>query len=181
MTRRKPRGFAQGVQVRRATPSDAAAIAEIHVASWQAAYRGLFPDAVLDRLSATERQAQWTRLLADDATTLWVSEEGRRVTGFISACPSRDADAPPPQFAEIAALYIHPDFWIKGCGRALCQALFDHLRQTSVQAVIVWALTGNIPARHFYERLGFAPDDARRDITMYGTTLPEIRYRQTFR
>ena len=47
--------------------------------------------------------------------------------------------------------------------------------------MIVWALTGNIPARHFYERLGFAPDDARRDITMYGTTLPEIRYRQTLR
>ncbi len=181
MTRRKLRGFAQGVQVRRATPSDAQAIAEIHVASWQVAYRGLFPDEALDRLSVAERQAQWTQGLANSHSTIWVSEEGRRVTGFVLACPSRDADAPASQFAEIAALYIHPNFWGTGCGRALCEAVFDHLRQTSVQAVIVWALTGNIPARHFYEHIGFAPDDGRRDITLYGTTLPEIRYRQTLR
>ncbi len=181
MTRRKPRGFAEGVQVRLATPSDAPAIAEIHVASWQVAYRGLFPDEALDRLSVAARLAEWTHLLSDASIAAWVCVPDRRVTGFVSICPSRDADAPSPQFVEIATLYIRPDAWGAGHGRALCQAVFEHLRRTPAQAVIVWALTGNIPARRFYEMLGFKPDDAQRDITMYGTTLPELRYRQTLR
>jgi len=42
--------------IRPATPEDARAIAEVHVASWRYAYRGLLPDDVLDRLSVEERE-----------------------------------------------------------------------------------------------------------------------------
>ena len=167
--------------VRRATPADAQAIAGVHVASWQVAYRGLFPDAVLDRLSVAERLTLWAPRLATIDPTIWISEDDRRVTGFISVCPSRDDDARPPAFAEIAALYVHPDAWGNGCGHALCQAVLEHLRLTPAQSVIVWALTGNIRARHFYERIGFIQDDGRRDLTRFDITLPEIRYRQGLR
>ena len=169
------------VNLRRATPADAQAIAEIHVASWQRAYRGLFPDAVLDGLSVAARQAQWASWLAAADPIIWVSESDGRATGFISGCPSRDADAPPPHFAEITALYVHPDAWGQGCGRALCEAVLAHLRQTPAESVVVWALTGNLGARHFYERLGFALDDGRRDITLFNVTQPEVRYRHNLR
>ena len=36
------------MRIRTANTDDAAAIAEVHVRSWQAAYRGVFPDDVLD-------------------------------------------------------------------------------------------------------------------------------------
>jgi hypothetical protein len=36
------------IQLRRATPEDAAALAAVEVRSWRAAYRGLMPDAYLD-------------------------------------------------------------------------------------------------------------------------------------
>jgi ribosomal protein S18 acetylase RimI-like enzyme len=100
---------------------------------------------------------------------------------FTSVCPSRDADLPPPGFAEIAALYIHPASWSTGCGRALCQAALAHLRQTPAQTVTVWVLAANARARQFYERIGFAADDAKKDVTMFSTILPEIRYRQSLR
>jgi GNAT superfamily N-acetyltransferase len=181
LTRRKPRGFASRVNIRRAIAADAPGIAAVHVASWQVAYRGLFPDAVLDGLSVADRQAQWTRGLVAGGPTIWIAEEGGRVTGFISLLPSRDADAPPPRFAEIAALYVHPDVWGQGCGRALVEAVLAHLRQTPTESVIVWALTGNLGARHFYERLGFARDDGRRDITLFNVTQPEVRFRHNLR
>lgn len=47
------------ITVRHATANDAAAIAQVHVASWQAAYRGLLPEALLVSLSVERRQRHW--------------------------------------------------------------------------------------------------------------------------
>jgi GNAT superfamily N-acetyltransferase len=167
--------------VRRATPADAEAIAATHVASWQVAYRGFFPDEVLDGLSVAERRELWAPRLAATTHTIWVTEAHGRVNGFLSACPSRDDDLRPPAVAEIAALYVHPAAWGTGCGHALCQTAFEHLRQTAAQTVTVWVLVANTRARHFYERLGFTPDDKRKEITLFNVTLPEARYRQSLR
>ena len=52
---------------------------------------------------------------------------------------------------------------------------------TAAENVTVWVLAGNVRARHFYERLGFATDDARKDVTLFNVTLPEVRYRQSLR
>ncbi len=168
------------MQVRRATPADARAIAEVHVASWQSAYRGLFPDAVLDSLSVADREKMWAARLTENAT-LWVAGNHGQVSGFVSACPSRDADAPPPAFGEIAALYVHPAAWGTGCGRALCQAALAYFRETPAQSVIVWALSGNRSAHHFYQSQGFVVDDGRRDITLFNITQSEVRFRHNLR
>ena len=169
------------LQARRAAPADARAIAEVHIASWQVAYRGFFPDAVLDNLSLADREAMWTSRLTTASHGLWVTGDPGRLSGFISTCPSRDADLPPPEHHEIAALYVHPDAWGAGCGRVLCEAAFAAMRLTPAQTAIVWVLTANTAARRFYERIGFRPDDARKDLTLFNVTLPELRYRQSLR
>ncbi len=168
------------MKARRATPADAPGIARVHVASWQVAYRGFFPAGVLENLSVTERAAQWAERLAQPDPTIWVTGDTAHVTGFLDLVSSRDADLPAPAFAEIAALYVDPAAWDTGCGRALCSAAFAHLRQTNTaQTVFVWVLAANARARRFYQRNGFAPDDAEKAITLYGTTLAEVRYRQS--
>lgn len=166
------------MNLRRATLADVQGIAEVHVASWQAAYRGLFPDTVLDSLSVADRRAQWEARLAAGAWTIWVTGTDGHVSGFISSCPSRDADLPPPQFAEIAALYVRAEAWSTGCGSVLCQAAFDEMRQASANTAIVWVLTDNIRARRFYERVGFTPAGGSKNITFFNVTLPELRYRR---
>lgn len=47
--------------VRPATVDDARGVAEVHVASWQAAYAGLIDQATLDALSVDAREAMWAR------------------------------------------------------------------------------------------------------------------------
>ncbi|MEJ6553652.1 hypothetical protein PQI51_01275 [Microbacterium esteraromaticum] len=49
--------------IRPASVDDAHDLAVVHVRSWQQAYRGLMPQAVLDGLSIAEREAGWARLL----------------------------------------------------------------------------------------------------------------------
>lgn len=167
------------MKARRATPADAAGIARVHVASWQVAYRGFFPAGVLENLSVADRTAQWAGRLAQPDPTIWVTGDATRVTGFLDLVASRDADLPAPAAAEIAALYVDPTAWNTGCGHALCAAAFAHLRETNtVQTVFLWVLTANARARRFYQRNGFAPDDVEKSVTLYGTTLSEVRYRQ---
>lgn len=178
MTRRKLRGFASAVNPRRATPADAQGIAETHVASWQAAYRGLLPDAALDNLSVAERRTMWEAQLAKGPSNLWVTGPETQVSGFIACCPSRDADLPAPEFAEIAALYVRAEAWGTGCGYALSQAAFADMRHAAAQTAMVWVLAGNTRARRFYERAGFTPDGGTKDITLHHVTLPEVRYRR---
>jgi hypothetical protein len=48
------------VHVRPARPDDAAAVAGVHVRSWQAGYRGLLPDAYLEALRPEDRMDRYT-------------------------------------------------------------------------------------------------------------------------
>ena len=169
------------MNLRRATFADAQGIAEAHVASWQAAYRGLVPDAVLDNLSVADRRTQWESRLTKGESNLWVTGPDNHVLGFISCCPSRDVDLPPPEFAEISALYVRAEAWDTGCGYALCQAAFTKMQRASATSAIVWVLTDNARARRFYERVGFTPDGSAKDITLFNVTLPEVRYRRPLR
>jgi RimJ/RimL family protein N-acetyltransferase len=149
------------VIVRRALPADAPAIAEIHVRSWQAAYRGLIPDEVLDGLSVADRQAMWDELIAR-AGAVFVAERDGQLSGFCAVTePSRDDDVG-PQVAEIGAIYVDPDAWRSGSGTALVEAALAGLRLGDWRAVTLWVLAENQPALHFYARFGFAPDGTEK-------------------
>ncbi len=64
------------IRTRRADPSDAGAIARVHVDTWRTAYAGILPAAFLAGLSFAEREAMWSQALtADRPTTCMVVAE----------------------------------------------------------------------------------------------------------
>ena len=71
------------MEIRAATISDAYSIAEVQVAGWQAAYRGIMPDSVLDGLSVPKREEMWQRILAEQRFQLLVAEQDGRIIGFV--------------------------------------------------------------------------------------------------
>jgi L-amino acid N-acyltransferase YncA len=154
------------VTIRLAVVSDAPAVAGVHVRSWQAAYRGLMPDSLLDNLSVEARTAGWAREIPSGQ--VWVALSGDQVVGFASAGPSRDADAA----YELYAIYLLPTAWGTGLALPLAEAAIG-----SEQDVIVWVLDENERARRFYERLGFQADGVTRDETLGSAVLKEVRYR----
>jgi hypothetical protein len=50
--------------IRPAAIHDARAIAEVHVESYKSAYRGIFPEALLNGLSVEKRESSWRDSLA---------------------------------------------------------------------------------------------------------------------
>src|SRR6266446_8954283 len=102
--------------VRTARLEDARQIAEVHVSSWRAAYRGIVPDALLDSLSVKAWTGLWQeRLSRVDETINLVLVLGESVLGLITAGPARDPDCDLLRTQEVYAIYLSSEYW--GCGR----------------------------------------------------------------
>jgi GNAT superfamily N-acetyltransferase len=161
--------------IRPATVDDAEAIAQLHVRSWQVAYRGLVSDDYLDAIDWRERAALW-RDLADAGSpvrTAVVVDGG--LTGFIAWGPVRDED-PADADQEVYAVYVDPERWRSGYGRLLLTHALATVRDSA--AVILWVLAGNHRARAFYERHGLSADGATKIISLGAADLEEVRYRR---
>jgi GNAT superfamily N-acetyltransferase len=160
------------VTVRPATAEDARGIAEVHIRTWQAAYRHVFPAEVLDSLDIERYTNGWRDLV--DRGPVWIGEEGSRVVGFASAGASRDEE----DVAELYAIYVLPDAWGTGAGHELMRAVIGWFLAEEYTTAMLWVLSDNPRARRFYEREGWRADGRRTD-TMHGTEIEETRYRLT--
>jgi ribosomal protein S18 acetylase RimI-like enzyme len=164
----------KAITVRDATADDVAAIAQIHVDAWRAAYRGQIADAYLDSLNVAERAKMWSGAVARPAPARLVVTEP--LTGFCFYGPSRDAE---DGVAEIFAVYVRPESWRQGAGRLLCSHALHAARERECSSITLWVLKTNQAAHRFYERIGYAADGAERVNTrLTGFTLPEVRYRR---
>lgn len=164
------------VVVREGRPDDAAAIARVHVRAWQAGYAGLLPDDVLAALDLDERRAAWEQRLRDtDETTVLVAERRGEIIGFVACGPSRDEDTASDSEGEVYALYVDPDGWRHGVGRALLAAAVERLA-ARWPVVRLWVLADNARGRRFYEAVGFVPDGSSRAYRRPGVTVDEVRY-----
>lgn len=169
------------MDVRPARLEDASQIAVIHVKSWQAAYRGLLPQEFLDRLDPAQRVSGWKRVLESAEPLLsetLVIGAGDSLAGFVGFGPTRDTDDDPERVGEIRAIYLLPDAWGKGLGRALMAAAVGRLAAAGFAHATLWVLDSNARARRFYEAGGWSADGAVKDDDSRGFVLTEVRYRR---
>lgn len=163
--------------IRIATAANIDAIASLHVASWKSAYRGILPDAVLDRLSTDDRIRDWTEWLAAPDARTFVASERRALVGFSRVLPASAGVDPPPAGGEISHLYVDPTSQRKGVGGALLRRSLEDVRERGFDCAVLWVLEKNYRARAFYERAGFRLDGAcRTDPELLGSDAPEVRY-----
>lgn len=163
-------------QVRLALPTDADAIASIHVRAWQAAFRGLVPDSLLDHLAVEHRALAWRGLLLRAEATTWVVERGGRVLGFASAAAVGDPAL--GGAGELKALYVEPAELGTGLGHALLERALDGLRAAGHRSAVLWVLPGNERAIAFYERAGFERDGREQEIRAEHARLPVVGLRR---
>ena len=165
--------------VRPAAPDDAAAIAHVHVTSWQTTYPAMVPQPVLDRLSIDRRREFWVSRLADPDTRTWVAELDGEVVGFVG---TNILDRPDmPRTGELESIYLLAEARGKGIGTRLMDAAVEDLAERNLDSVILWVLTDNAPARGFYERAGWRLTDATNLLDFDGTPVEEVRYERSLK
>ena len=165
------------VAIRVADPADAAAIATVHVRSWQAAYRGLMPDHALATLSIAERERWWARLLSDPpprTALLVATASSASVVGFCGAGPSLDPAATGDD-GQLYTIYLLRRYWRRGIGSKLHTAALHRLAGLGFRRAELWVLETNTRAIEFYRRVGWRADGTRQvDRGPGGIELPEV-------
>ncbi|MCH9681237.1 MAG: GNAT family N-acetyltransferase [Deltaproteobacteria bacterium] len=163
--------------IRAATIDDAQAIAELHVRSWQSAYRDHFPAAYLAALSVADRAKMWTAITAKQPPRVGVSIASESIVGFVSTSASRDDDAA-AGVGEINAMYVEPSRWRTGIGAGLMQWALEQSASRGWSALTLWVLRDNASACAFYEAWGWRPDGATQTETIGGAEAVEVRLRR---
>jgi len=163
------------MQVTSARIEDCLALAEIHVASWQAAYVGLFPAECLASLSIVERKERWLAILEGGASRNLVAKSEEQIVGFVSFGRCRDANAPASR-GEVWALYVAPHAWSLGAGWALWEAARVQMLHAGFADVSLWVLSGNARGLRFYEAVGFRREaHSEQQFERGGANLEEVR------
>ena len=164
------------MEISRASPEDAYAIAQVHVDSWREAYRTILPADYLAALSVEKRHAFWTQFIAEGRSELWLAKTDGVTQAWINFGKSRDDDLDATD-AEIWALYVAPPFWSKGIGLQLWLKAKDCMRSQGFSSCSLWVLSENARAIRFYEMVGFKPGiNSTKSMELAGMRLTELRY-----
>lgn len=156
---------------------DAAAIESVHYASREAAYSGRVAEWPPEGPDRSGRIALWERWLSNPDISCLVREVGGEIVGFCTVRPSPDPDAPAAVVAEMPTLYVRPDAWRAGHGRALCAAGLDRARERGFRRLTLWVLELNTSACAFYEAFGFESDGVTKIDLSSRDRLVARRYR----
>ncbi|MCI4010106.1 GNAT family N-acetyltransferase [Brevibacterium sp. ZH18] len=168
-------------RVRRARVDDAAPIADIHIAAWTTAYRGIMADEILDSLDLDRQTAGWTRSLSDETSPMstLVAVQGQRVLGFGGVCPPRDTAEVLSQLPEasglgqLAAINLHPEAFGSGAGALLLHALEDELQALGFTRAYLMVAEGNDRAMRFYAKHGWHRTEITHVFDGVSPAVPE--------
>ena len=142
--------------IRVATEADLQAVAQIHIASWQDAYKGIIPDALLAGRSVEGFLSGWRSTFAKHPANINVAaSQVGGIQGFCCAGPVVDAVRNSSFAFEIYGLHVSPNSRRQGIGAALLRDAFARARDRErMNSAIVWTLSDLRLSRTFYEREG---------------------------
>ncbi len=161
------------LSVRTARPDDAAEVARVYIESWHDTYPSVLPMQMLCAMTPKGQTARWHAAIRARRETVLVAENPKLgILGMTSIGSCRDGAL--GFDGEVYTLYVHPDYFGHGVGRALLHAAFANLRQRGFTSCVIWAHAKN-PARFFYEAMG-GRLIAERTAKMMGDAVPETAF-----
>lgn len=164
--------------LRPAQPSDALAIARVHVRAWQQGYSGILPASYLNQLRPEDRADKYDLTNTDPLKPhTIVAATGNILHGFATTAPSHESDL--PNHGELTALYVDPHSWGLGVGVALVSAARAHLVSLGLKNAYLFTLVENLRAQRFYKNDQWEPDGLERTDTVWNIAVHVRRFQRT--
>ena len=158
-------------RIREATKADALAMAQVKQITWNATYRGIYPDAKLDNYSIPDNVKKFEHIIETPDVDVWVAECNHQ--GKLFVCGYMSCGTPRYPFSrydqDIGLLYILPEHQGKGLGRQLFEKAREIIKSKGYNEFFVSCNKYNLPAQQFYLAMGGVlvqtdPDDEDRSV-----------------
>ncbi|MEG2941415.1 MAG: GNAT family N-acetyltransferase [Thermomonas sp.] len=144
-------------RIRRATPEDAAALAELGAATFIESFGQLYvPEDLQAFLDESHSIAAYAKVLANPDYALWIAEKNGCAIGYAQAgpCGLPHADAQAAD-GELKRLYLLKGEQNGGVGRALFDQALAWLEREGPRPLWISVWSENHGAQRFYGRYGF--------------------------
>jgi L-amino acid N-acyltransferase YncA len=154
------------VMVRRAGLDDIDALAEIHVAGYELAHRGLVPDEMIEVRTPELRRRVWRERLSapQEGDVVLVAEVDGKVLGFASFHPATPSEAGGSEATALwENLYLDPSYVGSSVAPSFYDAMVPVLREQGFAEVVAFVADGNQRIARFFKRRGFRFDGASRE------------------
>jgi ribosomal protein S18 acetylase RimI-like enzyme len=165
--------MASDVMVRPAHQADVSGIQDVADRTWHETYDDILGSEVVDEVID-----EW---YVDEAIEEGVSHEAQdfvvavdddTVVGYAHAGPH-----PPRRVHQLYRIYVHPDYWGQGIGKALLADIEQALYDRDVSSYEVEVFASNERAVGFYEATGF--EQVESDETEFkGVGVTELIFRK---
>ena len=163
------------ISIRLAIPSDAPDMADVHMRSWEIAYKDIIPlDFIIEKNST--RHALYKRVITDENANSYVIQYNGKTVGIMRIASPQDDDIK-DEFYEIHYLYLHSDYFRMGIGFKSINFAFDKTRSLGKKGMSVWVIAENVNSIKFYEKCGFIKDGNIKYVE-YGKVMDCIRMRR---
>ena len=163
------------IAIRLAKPADAFDMAEVHMRSWEVAYKDIIPMDYIKAKNAT-RHELYQRIITDENTMQYVIQVDNKTVGIMGVGEPKDDDAD-ESYYELHGIYLHPDYYRKGIGTQAVDFAFDKARKLGKRYMNVWVLAENYNSINFYKKCGFIADGKTR-IRDFGKDIDSMRMRK---
>ena len=138
------------MNIREYRESDRQEIAEIYVGNWQKTYRGLLPDAFLDRMNPEDAARKWNDYVHIPEQGIFVAEEDGHAAGFAAYRPDDNDE----HALYLDSLHVAQNMRGQGTGTALIRAVGRHAANNGFVRMTIRIVRGNDTAGALYRKLG---------------------------
>lgn len=146
------------VDYRKATPDDAAALAELGARTFTHTFGHLYQPSDLEIFLQNHTPDNWEKELNDPAFEVRVAEQDGRMVGYVKLGPPHLPFEPRGEAAELRQLYVVEELKGQGVADALINWVIERARDKRADYLYLSVFTENHRARRFYEKYGFEPE-----------------------
>ncbi|MEX0873534.1 MAG: GNAT family N-acetyltransferase [Actinomycetota bacterium] len=163
--------------IRPARLNDVEALADVHVAAWNAARPAGF-----ESLPVSDRIDQWRNRLESEGKrhSTFVAEIGGSLAGFVRVRPTPDDDMDSAVVGRLDELYVAEAHWGSGLAHTLMDRGLTFLTESGFSRAVLWVIEEHPRAHAFYAKHSWSPDGARKiAFSAHGREVMEIRFTKT--
>lgn len=149
---------------------------------WRSAYKNIFPESVFTARENEERINRMINGFAEHAIHnpnyfSYVAEADGKIIGLMGGSyRSQYTHFQETDYADLQALYIHPDFQHIGLGKKFFDLFVSKIKKKGITKFVIGVLKDNKQARKAYEKWGGKLDTYSKPFVREGKEYDEVFY-----